>query len=176
MVGVVKSVSNVDQASQVNRANVSSLIPNILYFLSLFFFQSLGLLVVYSEDGLEYVNPQLDTVFVLYEFSGEEYETLYQRESRILGYPALLEIANKKCPIPDLDRPLFSLAMEQVITCFTGFRNREEVVSFNLPTLLIKITINECISVVFIRTVLFLVFTTWEEVSAKTLITIVLLT
>jgi len=89
--------------------------------------QSLGLVVVYSEDGLEYVNPQLDTVFVLYEFSGEEYETLYQRESRILGYPALLEIANKKCPIPDLDRPLFSISMENVVTCFTGFRNREEV-------------------------------------------------
>ena len=84
--------------------------------------------MIYSEDGSEFVSPQLDTVFVLYEFSGEVYESLYQKECRILGYPALLEISRQKCPVPDLDRPLFSISMENVVTCFTGFRNREEVV------------------------------------------------
>lgn len=141
-------------------------------------FQSLGLSVVYSENGLEYVNPQLDTVFVLYEFSGEQYETLYLKEARIIGYPAFLDIVRKKRPIPDLDRPLFSVSMEDVITCFTGFRNREKVVSFDQHSLLeinqYKQKINTFISVILFRTGLFLVSTTWEAVSVKILITVVL--
>lgn len=84
--------------------------------------------VFYSEDGLEYVNPQHDTVFVLYEFSDLVYEVLYKKECRILGYSALLDIVSKKYFMPELDRPLFSISLENVVSCFTGFRNREEVV------------------------------------------------
>ena len=144
LVGAVKKVPDIELVSQVNFIQFRFF--DLLLTAFVFVFQSLGLVVVYSEDGLEYVNPQLDTVFVLYEFSGEEYETLYQRESRILGYPALLEIANKKCPIPDLDRPLFSISMENVVTCFTGFRNREEVVSSDFPPYNPQSMINDLIS------------------------------
>lgn len=78
------------------------------------------------------MNPQQGTVFVLYEFADPLYEVLYKKECRILGYSALLDIALKKYPMPELDRPLFSISMENVVSCFTGFRNREEVVSFLL--------------------------------------------
>ena len=71
----------------------------------------------------------MDTVFVVHEFSGDEYDKLFKNECRILGYPALFTLASKKYPIPDLERPLFSLAMDNVVTCFTGFRNRDEVVN-----------------------------------------------
>ncbi len=84
--------------------------------------------MVYSEDGSEYITPLLDTVFVMFEFTGPEYDLLYKKDCRLLGYPALLEFAVKCYPVPDLDRPLFSTSMENVVTCFTGFRNREEVV------------------------------------------------
>jgi hypothetical protein len=85
--------------------------------------------VIHSEDGLEYVSPQHDTVFVLYDFSDNIFEVLYKKECRILGYSALLDIVSKKYFMPELDRPLFSISMENVVSCFTGFRNREEVVS-----------------------------------------------
>jgi hypothetical protein len=85
--------------------------------------------VFHSQDGLEYVSPQQDTVFVLYEFADPLYEVLYKKECRILGYAALLDIVSKKYPMPELDRPLFSISMENVVSCFTGFRNRDEVVS-----------------------------------------------
>lgn len=68
-------------------------------------------------------------MFVLYEFADPLYEVLYKKECRIMGYSALLDIAFKKYPMPELDRPLFSISMENVVSCFTGFRNREEVVS-----------------------------------------------
>lgn len=68
-------------------------------------------------------------MFVLYEFSDEVFEVLYKKECRILGYSALLDIVSKKYFMPELDRPLFSISMENVVSCFTGFRNREEVVS-----------------------------------------------
>lgn len=84
--------------------------------------------VIHSEDGLEYVSPQHDTVFVLYDFSDLVYEVLYKKECRILGYSALFDIVSKKYFMPELDRPLFSISMENVVSCFTGFRNREEVV------------------------------------------------
>ncbi|XP_046640377.1 protein ECT2-like [Daphnia pulicaria] len=89
--------------------------------------ESFGVPVFHSEDGLEFVNPQHDTVFVLYEFSDEVFEVLYKKECRILGYSALLDIVSKKYLMPELDRPLFSISMENVVSCFTGFRNREEV-------------------------------------------------
>ena len=84
--------------------------------------------MVHSENGLEHISPDHSTIFVLYDFEGTVYEELYQKECRILGYPALLEIAAKKGQIPDLDRPLFSMSMENVVSSLTGFRNRDEVV------------------------------------------------
>ena len=90
--------------------------------------QSFQLPVVRSDNGSEHISPLLDTVFVMFEFTGPDYDNLYRKECRIIGYPALLELVVKKYPIPDLDRPLFSLSMENIVTCFTGFRNRDEVV------------------------------------------------
>ena len=93
--------------------------------------QSFGIPVVHSVDGLEHVNNQHTTVFVLYDFEDAVYTTLHQRDCRILGYPALLEIATRKQPIPDLDRPLYSFCMENIISCFTAFRDRDEIVSLS---------------------------------------------
>jgi len=90
--------------------------------------QTFGYPVVLSEEGLECINSQQDTVFVVYDFGDALYETLYLKACRIIGYPALLTLAAKKEPIPELERPLFSKSMEGVVSCFTGFRNREELV------------------------------------------------
>ena len=103
-------------------------------------------------------------MFVLYEFADPLFEALYKKESRILGYPALLDIACKKYTMPDLDRPLFSLSMENVVSCFTGFRNREEVVRQFFYLLL-------CISenLFIYRMVWCHAFIIWEEASEKNL-------
>ena len=85
--------------------------------------------MVHSVDGLEHVNNQHTTVFILHDFEDAVYTALHQRDCRILGYPALLEIAARKQPIPDLDRPLYSFCMENIISCFTAFRDRDEIVS-----------------------------------------------
>ena len=84
--------------------------------------------MVYSEEGLEYINTTQDTVFVVYDFGDSLYEMLYLKECRIIGYPALMDLSARKENLPELDRPLFSKSMENVVSCFTGFRNREELV------------------------------------------------
>ena len=89
--------------------------------------ESFGVPVMCSEDGNEHITRTNETVFVLSDFSGPEYDNLYRRECRIMGCPAVLSYASRKLPMPDLDRPLYCTAMENVVVCFTGFKTRDEV-------------------------------------------------
>lgn len=86
--------------------------------------------VVISKDGQEFAHDQnCTTIFVLDNFEGDVYNKLYKTKQPLLGPPALRQLAQKNEKLPNNTRPLFNLAMTGVVVCFTGFRNKEELVS-----------------------------------------------
>lgn len=91
--------------------------------------ESFDLPIVKSETGQEYINDNnCSTIFVLENFEGDVYNTLYKAKQPLLGPPALQELAADKKPLPKNTRPLYNLAMSGVVVCFTGFRNKDELV------------------------------------------------
>ncbi|KAK9512129.1 hypothetical protein O3M35_000625 [Rhynocoris fuscipes] len=81
-----------------------------------------------SEDGSEWIDSPINsTVFVVEEFSGPLFDSLKEKGHRILGPTSFKELAQQKKPLPENPRPLYSLAMEGVVVCFTGFRKKEEL-------------------------------------------------
>lgn len=91
--------------------------------------ESFGVPVISSKDGAEYVDDDIYTVFVLEAFEGDVYNRLYKSRQMLLGPIALQQLANKKESLPHNTRPLYNLAMSGVVVCFTGFRNKDELVS-----------------------------------------------
>ncbi|KAJ8274683.1 hypothetical protein COCON_G00093080 [Conger conger] len=71
---------------------------------------------------------EVGTVFVLTDFSSPEYGYLYGNGSRIVGPPVVLQCARAEEPLPLSWRPLYSNTMLDLKLCFTGFREKEEVV------------------------------------------------
>lgn len=49
---------------------------------------------------------------------------------RILGPTALLQLAEKKDSLPSIKRPMYTQAMVGSVVVFTGFRKKDELVSF----------------------------------------------
>jgi len=45
---------------------------------------------------------------------------------RVLGPTALLQLAEKKEPLPSIKRPMYTQAMVGTIVVFSGFRARED--------------------------------------------------
>lgn len=91
---------------------------------------SFGVPVVASTTGEEYSrDPSCTTVFVLETFEGDVFNVLYKSKQPLLGPPALKQLADKNEPLPNNTRPLFNLAMLGVVVCFTGFKNKEDLVS-----------------------------------------------
>ncbi|XP_070538599.1 protein ECT2-like [Ptychodera flava] len=93
--------------------------------------KELGFLVVHSKNGREYTNDavdEYDTVFVFHKFEGPDYDYIRRLDYfRIMGPPALLKCAKNNEPLPCNTRPLYCTLMSQLIVCFTGFRNKEEI-------------------------------------------------
>ncbi|XP_006824711.1 protein ECT2-like, partial [Saccoglossus kowalevskii] len=92
--------------------------------------QELECTVVYSTNGLEYIDDaadKYDTVFVFNNFEGRDYDCLHKMDHRIMGPPVILKCANSKEPLPYNTRPLYCTLMSQLIICFTGFRNKAEI-------------------------------------------------
>lgn len=98
--------------------------------------RSFGVPVVTSETGDEFVGDTTwTTFFILPDFDGPMFEAIQATGHRILGPPALQHhqthneglVVNKK-------RPVYNYSMKGVITCFTGIRNKGELVSANFPT------------------------------------------
>lgn len=86
--------------------------------------------VVSSKDGQDFAHDKsCTTIFVLDNFEGDVYNKLYKTKQPLLGPPALRQLAQKNEKLPNNTRPLFNLAMTGVVVCFTGFRNKEELVS-----------------------------------------------
>ncbi|KAM4738952.1 LOW QUALITY PROTEIN: protein ECT2 [Anableps anableps] len=76
------------------------------------------------EDG---DNTDFETVFVLTDFNSPDYTYLYKHDNRIIGPPVVLRCAAKEEPLHFSCRPLYCTAMLNVLLCFTGFRNKEEM-------------------------------------------------
>lgn len=87
--------------------------------------------VVASDHGREYMDDtSCCTYYVIDQFEGDLYSCLCKSRQTILGPPALQQLARKeKKELPDNTRPLFNIAMRGVVVCFTGFRNKDELVS-----------------------------------------------
>lgn len=62
-------------------------------------------------------------------FEGDPFNALFKAKQLVLGPPALRQLADRKESLPDNIRPLYNLAMLGAVVCFTGFRNKEELVS-----------------------------------------------
>lgn len=48
---------------------------------------------------------------------------------RVFGSVAVVQLANDLQPLPVIKRPLYCFTMKGVVTCFTGMRDRNLVVS-----------------------------------------------
>lgn len=90
--------------------------------------------VLTSVSGLEFTDNEhtCKTVFVLDSFDDDVFKALFKLRQCILGPTALQQLAIKKEKLPDNIRPLFNLSMGGVVVCFTGFRNKEDLVSYCL--------------------------------------------
>ncbi|KAL4608161.1 protein ECT2-like isoform X2 [Arapaima gigas] len=73
-------------------------------------------------------NAEFETVFVLKDFGGPDFDHLHKNDHRIVGPPVVLRCAGREEPLPFSSRPLYSATMMNLSLCFTGFRNKEEVV------------------------------------------------
>lgn len=92
--------------------------------------QAFGVPVVTSETGEEYSKDDLCcTIFVLEKFEGLIFESLYKSKHPLLGPPALQQLSQRNERLPNNTRPLYNLAMSGVVVCFTGFRNKDDLVS-----------------------------------------------
>lgn len=76
---------------------------------------------------------------------------------RVLGPPALQHFAKHWEPLPTATRPIYNFSMKGVITCFTGIRKREELVSkLNIQTLCSPLIRLICISLIVCQFYIFL--------------------
>ncbi|XP_071644655.1 protein ECT2 isoform X6 [Temnothorax longispinosus] len=83
--------------------------------------------VLKSETGTEHVeDTTYNTYFILKQFEGSEYDALCKSAHRVLGPTALLQLAEKKEPLPSIKRPMYTQAMVGTIVVFSGFRSRED--------------------------------------------------
>ncbi|XP_047735448.1 protein ECT2 [Hyalella azteca] len=94
--------------------------------------QKFHLPVVTSENGLEYAADQSHcTYFVVADFESPEYAALHEVTSRILGKPALLDMAITQDGVtPSLvlhTRPVYCHVMRSCIVVFTGFKRKNDV-------------------------------------------------
>ncbi|XP_014232915.1 protein ECT2 isoform X1 [Trichogramma pretiosum] len=84
--------------------------------------------VLKSETGVELVDDTTYcTYFILTEFETPIFDVLYKSAHRILGPTALLQLEQKKEPLPSNNRPMYTRSMFGTAIVFTGFREKEEL-------------------------------------------------
>ncbi|CAL1534006.1 unnamed protein product, partial [Lymnaea stagnalis] len=83
-----------------------------------------------SETGLELVKDacKCEISFVLANFEGELFCKLHRAQVRIIGPPILHRCARDYMPLPFNARPLFNLSMQDLVICFTGFKNKAKLI------------------------------------------------
>ncbi|XP_013415818.1 protein ECT2 [Lingula anatina] len=87
-----------------------------------------GLPIFYSESGMDFArDADYDTVFVTDNFNDGTYFRLRGEEVRIAGPPVVISSASKKEHIPFSSRPLYCTSMQNLIMCFTGFKQKAEL-------------------------------------------------
>ncbi|KAM4695432.1 protein ECT2 isoform 1-T2 [Discoglossus pictus] len=80
------------------------------------------------EEFLNSDSPEFETVYVISEFQNPSYRYLYKADCRVLGPPIILYCAQRGEPLPFTCRPLYCASMLNLVLCFTGFRQKEELV------------------------------------------------
>uniref|UniRef100_A0A915J2C4 BRCT domain-containing protein n=1 Tax=Romanomermis culicivorax TaxID=13658 RepID=A0A915J2C4_ROMCU len=65
--------------------------------------------------------------FVLNNFEGADFSYLHAAEHRIFGPTILLECSRLKEPLPLKPRPLFCQSMRDVVVCFCGFKDKDQL-------------------------------------------------
>ncbi|XP_065888931.1 protein ECT2-like isoform X2 [Dysidea avara] len=66
-------------------------------------------------------------VFICDKFEGKVFEYLNEKGFRILGPPCVLACALHKKPLPISIRPTFCCTMQDMVICFTGFKDRNHL-------------------------------------------------
>lgn len=96
--------------------------------------RSFGVPVVTSETGDEFIGDTAwTTYFILRDFDGPMFEAIQATGHRILGPPALQHHqAHNESLVVNKKRPIYNYSMKGVITCFTGIRNKGELVSVHI--------------------------------------------
>ncbi|XP_071798925.1 protein ECT2-like [Asterias amurensis] len=91
--------------------------------------KTLGLPILTSETGMENVmDPEgVETLFIMTEFEGSVFDNLRRNGCRILGPPVIYKCAAENKPPPITGRPLYCPHMAQLVVCFTGFLEGDEV-------------------------------------------------
>ena len=88
--------------------------------------------VITSETGLEILDDHsCCTIFVIESFDGDFYKKFqeHKRTHRLYGAVAFLQYYERRLSLStSISRPIFNLAMQGAVICFTGFRNKEDLV------------------------------------------------
>ncbi|XP_063700472.1 protein ECT2 isoform X2 [Culicoides brevitarsis] len=91
--------------------------------------QKLGVPVIISETGLEYITDEKwNTYFVLDDFEGNNYSKINHAKQKILGPPALKYAVESGEGLPNNNRPIYNYAMRGTTTCFTGIRQKNVLI------------------------------------------------
>ncbi|XP_076033603.1 protein ECT2-like isoform X2 [Oratosquilla oratoria] len=89
--------------------------------------EKFGVPVITSDTGQEYMSDtNYDTIFIMQDFETQEFDALNEAGCRILGKPALLELAQIG-KLTYASRPVYCHIMKNVTLVFTGFRKRSEL-------------------------------------------------
>ncbi|KAI8772584.1 protein ECT2-like isoform X1 [Biomphalaria glabrata] len=83
-----------------------------------------------SETGLEFVKDacECELSFVLGNFEGELFTKLHRAQVRIIGPPIIHRCVRDSLPLPLNVRPLFTWSMQDLVVCFTGFKNKAKLI------------------------------------------------
>ncbi|BFZ06676.1 hypothetical protein BsWGS_09714 [Bradybaena similaris] len=86
--------------------------------------------VLQSETGLDFVKDasECEISFVVANFEGELFSKLHRAQVRIIGPQVLKKCVQDGITLPLNIRPLYCLSMQDLVICFTGFRNKSKLV------------------------------------------------
>ncbi|XP_059171147.1 protein ECT2-like [Physella acuta] len=83
-----------------------------------------------SETGLELVKDagECEMTFVVASFEDELFTKLHRAQVRIIGPTVLKRCARDGLPLPFNTRPLYCCSMQDLVICFTGFKNKAKLI------------------------------------------------
>ncbi|CAE1269369.1 ECT2 [Acanthosepion pharaonis] len=84
--------------------------------------------IIYSDTGQEIPESSpCEYIFILDNFADHVFRQLYANGRRIMGPPVIIKCARDNLPLPKYGRPLYCMAMSELILCFTGIKQKEKM-------------------------------------------------